>query len=233
MGLRRSAMGRAVSLLLVARAASNDDALPALLGSFPESFAFGVATAAYQIEGATDEGGRGPSIWDTFSAMPGKTFGGDTGAVADDFYHKFRDDVALMASLGVRRYRMSLAWPRLLPDGGGAALNPAGVAFYVAVFEELQKYGIEPLVTLYHWDLPQALDDAYGGWLDREIVADFATYADLCFAAFGDYATSWTTFNEALTFIGEGYGDGTLAELWMRKVIDQLPEELPVVGEVA
>ena len=112
-------LSRAAALLLVARAASNDDALPALLGSFPESFAFGVATAAYQIEGATDEGGRGPSIWDTFSAMPGKTFGGDTGAVADDFYHKFRDDVALMASLGVRRYRMSLAWPRLLPDGGG------------------------------------------------------------------------------------------------------------------
>ncbi|KAH8046062.1 beta-glucosidase [Aureococcus anophagefferens] len=202
---------RVASLLLVACATSNDDALPALLETFPESFAFGVATAAYQIEGATDEGGRGPSIWDTFSAMPGKTFGGDTGAVADDFYHKFRDDVALMASLGVTRYRMSLAWPRLLPDGGGAALNPAGVAFYVAVFEELQKYGIEPLVTLYHWDLPQALDDSYGGWLDREIVADFANYADLCFAAFGDYATSWTTFNEALTFIGEGYGDGVHA----------------------
>ena len=213
MRLRQSAMGLLphAIFLLVARAASNDDALPALLGSFPESFAFGVATAAYQIEGATDEGGRGPSIWDTFSAMPGKTFGGDTGAVADDFYHKFRDDVALMASLGVRRYRMSLAWPRLLPDGGGAALNPAGVAFYVAVFEELRKYGIEPLVTLYHWDLPQALDDSYGGWLDRDIVADFATYADLCFAAFGDYATSWTTFNEALTFIGEGYGDGVHA----------------------
>ncbi|KAH8079171.1 beta-glucosidase [Aureococcus anophagefferens] len=202
---------RVASLLLVACATSNDDALPALLETFPESFAFGVATAAYQIEGATDEGGRGPSIWDTFSAMPGKTFGGDTGAVADDFYHKFRDDVALMASLGVTRYRDVAAWPRLLPDGGGAALNPAGVAFYVAVFEELQKYGIEPLVTLYHWDLPQALDDSYGGWLDREIVADFANYADLCFAAFGDYATSWTTFNEALTFIGEGYGDGARA----------------------
>ncbi|KAH8049845.1 beta-glucosidase [Aureococcus anophagefferens] len=202
---------RVASLLLVACATSNDDALPALLETFPESFAFGVATAAYQIEGATDEGGRGPSIWDTFSAMPGKTFGGDTGAVADDFYHKFRDDVALMASLGVTRYRMSLAWPRLLPDGGGAALNPAGVAFYVAVFEELQKYGIEPLVTLYHWDLPRALGDSYGGWLDREIVADFANYADLCFAAFGDYATSWTTFNEALTFIGEGYGGGVHA----------------------
>ena len=207
-------MAAAIARLLLAAApplAVSSAQLPARLAALPADFEFGVATAAYQIEGGAFEGGRGPSIWDTFAHTPGRTFGGDTGDVADDHYHRFREDVALMKSLGVRRYRMSLSWPRLLPRGRGAALNEAGVAFYAALFEELRRAGIEALVTLYHWDLPQALEDDYGGWLGRRVVDDFADYADLCFAAFGDSVASWTTFNEALTFIGEGYGDGVHA----------------------
>ena len=137
---------------------------------FPEGFMWGTATASYQIEGAPTAGGRGPSIWDTFSATPGKTHNAETGAVACDHYHRFREDVALMRALGLRAYRLSLSWPRLLPRGRGPALAPDGVRFYAELLDALAAAGITPLVTLYHWDLPQALEDEYGGWLDRRVL---------------------------------------------------------------
>src|SRR3954452_6794541 len=126
---------------------------------FPDGFLWGAATASYQIEGAVAQDGRTPSIWDTFSHTPGKVLGGDTGDVADDHYHRWREDVDLMASLGLRAYRFSLAWPRLQPDARGA-LNPKGVDFYAGLAEALLERGIQPWATLYHWDLPQVLEDA-------------------------------------------------------------------------
>src|SRR6266545_618505 len=142
---------------------------------FPEGFAWGAATASYQIEGAVAEGGRGPSIWDTFSHTPGAVTGGHTGNVADDHYHRYQQDVALLAELGASHYRFSIAWPRLQPEGRGK-LNPAGVDFYSRLVEALLGAGIEPWVTLYHWDLPQALEDA-GGWPHRDTASRFADYA--------------------------------------------------------
>ena len=143
--------------------------------NFPDGFAWGTATASYQIEGAVHEGGRSPSIWDTFSRTPGKVDNGDTGDVADDHYHRYEEDVALMADLGVGWYRFSLAWPRLQPDGRGA-LNDAGVDFYERLIEALLAKDITPWVTLYHWDLPQVLEDA-GGWPERDTAERFAEYA--------------------------------------------------------
>ena len=130
--------------------------------SMPAGFVFGVATAAYQIEGAVHEDGRGPSIWDTFSHTPGRVAGGDTGDVACDHYHRYAEDIALMRDLGVDRYRFSVAWPRVQPDGSGA-INPAGLDFYSRLVDALLDNGIRPAATLYHWDLPQPLEDA-GGW---------------------------------------------------------------------
>jgi beta-glucosidase len=144
---------------------------------FPEGFVWGAATASYQIEGAVAEGGRRPSIWDTFAHTPGKVFGGDTGDVADDHYHRYDQDVALLADLGATHYRFSLAWPRLQPDGRGP-LNPAGADFYERLVDALLAKGVQPWVTLYHWDLPQALEDA-GGWPAREVASRFAEYAGL------------------------------------------------------
>ena len=132
----------------------------------PPGFAWGTATASYQIEGAVGEDGRGPSIWDPFSHRPGAVLGGDTGDVADDHYHLYREDVALLADLGVTHYRFSLAWPRLQPSGQGP-VNPAGLDFYQRLVDELLARDIQPLVTLYHWDLPQPLEDA-GGWPVRD-----------------------------------------------------------------
>lgn len=185
--------------------------LPDGLQRFPSDFAWGSATAAYQIEGGAKEGGRGPSIWDTFSHIPGNTLGNETGDVADDHYHRYDEDIALMKSLGLKHYRMSLSWSRLLPTGRGSTFNPAGLAFYTAVFESLNKSGISPLVTVYHWDIPQTLEDEYGGWRGEAVVDDFAAFADMAFKHFSPWVKSWTTFNEALTFIGEGYGDGVHA----------------------
>ena len=133
---------------------------------FPQGFVWGAATAAYQIEGAARDDGRGPSIWDTFSRTPGKVFAGHTGDVACDHYHRYRDDVALMAELGLDAYRFSVAWPRIQPDGTGP-VEPRGLDFYDRLVDELAAHGIRPLVTLYHWDLPQALEDV-GGWTARE-----------------------------------------------------------------
>lgn len=162
--------------------------------TFPDRFIWGAATASYQIEGAVREEGRSPSIWDTFSHTPGKTWNGDTGDVACDHYHHVEQDVALMRELGLDAYRFSIAWPRIIPDGTGAA-NQAGIDFYSRLVDTLLTNGITPVVTLYHWDLPQVLEDR-GGWLNRDIADWFTTYASLTTAALGDRVRHWTTLNE-------------------------------------
>ncbi|MBE3599774.1 MAG: beta-glucosidase [Limnochordaceae bacterium] len=163
-------------------------------GGFPPGFLWGAATAAYQIEGAVDEGGRGESIWDRFSHTPGKTRDGDTGDVACDHYHRYRDDVRIMRELGLAAYRFSVAWPRIFPEGRGRP-NPDGVAFYERLLDELEKAGIQPVVTLYHWDLPQALQDR-GGWPHRDTAYRFADYAAWMFDRLGDRVPYWITHNE-------------------------------------
>jgi beta-glucosidase len=162
--------------------------------SFPKGFIWGTATAAYQIEGAVGEDGRGESIWDRFSHTPGKVFNGDSGDVACDHYHRFKDDIALMRELGVQAYRFSIAWPRIFPNGRGQ-INQAGLDFYQRLTEELLTNGITPMATLYHWDLPQALQEA-GGWANRETAQAFAEYADRASRTLGDRIKTWITINE-------------------------------------
>jgi beta-glucosidase len=154
---------------------------------FPDGFLWGAATSAYQVEGAVDEDGRVPSIWDTYTHTPGKIDGGGTGDVACDHYHRWREDLDLLAGMNLNAYRFSIAWPRLH--------DPRGVAHYDAVIDGLLERGIEPVVTLYHWDLPQALEDT-GGWLNRDTVERFAEYARTCFDAYGDRVRWWLTINE-------------------------------------
>jgi beta-glucosidase len=169
-------------------------------------FELGVATAAYQIEGAVHQDGRGPSIWDTFSHTPGRTAGGDTGDIACDHYNRYADDVALMGELGVDSYRFSVAWPRIQPEGKGAA-SPAGLAFYDRLVDSLLEQGIAPALTLYHWDLPQALEDG-GGWRNRETAQRFAEYAALVHAHLGDRVQRWITLNEPWCSSFLGYASG-------------------------
>ena len=178
------------------------DALP----PFPTGFQVGVSTASYQIEGAVDEDGRGPSIWDTFSHTPGRTADGDTGDVACDHYHRYAEDLDLMAELGVDAYRFSIAWSRVLPGGTGA-VNRAGLDFYDRLVDALLARGIAPLPTLFHWDLPQALEDR-GGWLDRDTAARFADYAGLVAGQLGDRVRRWITLNEPVIHMAEGYAFG-------------------------
>jgi beta-glucosidase len=173
---------------------------------FPKGFAWGTATASYQIEGAVEEGGRSPSIWDTFSHTPGKVQDGDTGDVADDHYHRYQEDVDLMAGLGVGWYRFSLAWPRLQPDGRGA-LNEAGVDFYSRLVDTLLAKDIQPWVTLYHWDLPQVLQDE-GGWPLRDTAERFAEYASAVYERLHDRVRHWTTLNEPWVSAFLGYATG-------------------------
>ena len=161
---------------------------------FPADFVWGTATAAYQIEGATRVDGRGQSIWDTFSRRPGAIVGGDTGDIADDHYHRFRDDVALIRQLGLDAYRFSVAWPRIQPDGRGAP-NQAGIDFYRRLAEDLLENGITPWATLYHWDLPQALEDS-DGWMNRDTAHRFAEYAGIVAEQLGDVVGNWITLNE-------------------------------------
>lgn len=175
----------------------------------PAGFLFGAATAAYQIEGAANADGRGPSIWDTFSHQPGRVLGGDTGDVAVEHYHRYREDVALMAGLGLQAYRFSISWPRVQPDGRGP-LNQAGVDFYSRLVDELLAAGIEPWPTLYHWDLPQPLEDA-GGWPERATAERFADYAGAISTALGDRVSQWTTLNEPWCSAFLGYGSGVHA----------------------
>jgi beta-glucosidase len=174
---------------------------------FPTDFLWGAATAAYQVEGAACEDGRTPSIWDTLSHTPGLVLGGDTGDVACDHYHRYRDDVALMARLGLRSYRFSVSWPRVQPGGRGPA-NRAGLDFYHRLVDELLAHDIAPWITLYHWDLPQELEDA-GGWPNRDTAARFAEYASLVHDALGDRVPYWTTLNEpwCSAFLGYSSGD--------------------------
>lgn len=179
----------------------------ARLADFPADFLWGVATAAYQVEGAWDQGGRGPSIWDTFSHTPGKTHNGDTGDEAVDHYHRFPEDIAIMAELGVRAYRFSISWSRLIPDGTGD-VNPEGVDFYRRLCLGLAEHGITPVATLYHWDLPQALQDR-GGWPNPDSVAWFVEYARKAKEHLGDLIGIWSTFNEpwCTAFLGHSAGE--------------------------
>ena len=176
---------------------------------FPEGFRWGTATSAYQIEGATQEDGRGVSIWDTFARLPGKIRDGANADIADDHYHLYKEDVALMKAMGVSTYRFSIAWPRLFPEGRGVA-NPKGLAFYDRLVDELLANGIEPYATLYHWDLPQALQDR-GGWESRETVEAFAAYAGFVAAKLSDRVGHFFTLNEIRTFVELGYGSGIFA----------------------
>jgi beta-glucosidase len=180
--------------------------VPGALVTFPPDFLWGAATAAYQIEGATREDGRGTSIWDTFSGTPGRVRNGDTGNIAADHYHRFEQDVALMAELGLRAYRFSIAWPRIQPDGRGPALQ-RGLDFYRRLVDCLLDHGIEPWVTLYHWDLPQVLEDE-GGWPNRDLAERFADYAALVYGALYDRVGYWTTLNEPWCSAFVGYASG-------------------------
>jgi len=179
---------------------------------FPPGFTFGSATAAYQVEGAFDEDGRGPSIWDTFSKTPGKVSNGDTGDVACDHYHRWESDLDLMKELGLGAYRFSIAWPRIQPDGPSTGartgwVNQRGIDFYSRLVDGLLERGIRPVATLYHWDLPQVLEDA-GGWPVRATADAFEEYAAIMGGALGDRVHTWTTLNEPWCSAYLGYGQG-------------------------
>ena len=174
--------------------------------SFPSDFIWGAATASYQIEGAAHEDGRGESVWDRFCATPGKVRNGDSGEVACDFYHRYRDDVGLMRELGLDAFRFSVAWPRVLPEGRGR-VNEAGLDFYDRLVDELLAHEIEPFVTLFHWDTPQALEDV-GGWPARSTAEAFVEYAEVVAARLGDRVRHWITHNEPWVYawIGHSWG---------------------------
>jgi beta-glucosidase len=175
--------------------------------SFPPDFAWGVATSSYQIEGAVAEGGRGESVWDVFCRKPGVIRDGDTGDVAADHYHRWAIDVEMMAELGVTAYRFSIAWPRVQPDGKGPA-NEAGLDFYDRLTDALLARGIAPVPTLFHWDLPQPLEDEQGGWLSRDTAQRFAEYAELAAERLADRIPLWITLNEPFVVMAFGYALG-------------------------
>ena len=174
--------------------------------AFPKGFLWGSATASYQVEGAVNEDGRGPSIWDTFSHLPGKTNNGDTGDVANDHYHLYKSDIALMKSLGLQTYRFSVAWSRIFPTGTGTP-NPKGIDFYSRLVDELLAAGIQPYCTLFHWDLPQALEDK-GGWQSRDTSEAFGAYAGTISEHLSDRVKHFMTLNEMKSFVDIGYRDG-------------------------
>jgi beta-glucosidase len=174
--------------------------------AFPSDFVWGAATAAYQVEGAATEDGRGESIWDRFSATPGKVVNGDTGAVACDTYHRYAEDIGLMRSLGIGAFRLSVAWPRILPEGRGR-VNQAGLDFYDRLVDDSLANGLDPYVTLYHWDLPQVLEDR-GGWPARETVEAFTEYTEVVVSRLGDRVRHWITQNEPWVASWLGYGLG-------------------------
>jgi beta-glucosidase len=177
--------------------------------SFPRGFLWGSATASYQVEGAVKEEGRGPSIWDTFSHTPGKTHNGDTGDIADDHFHLYKTDIGLMKSLGLKVYRFSISWSRVFPEGTGTP-NPKGLDFYNRMLDTLLDAGIQPYCTLYHWDLPQTLQDK-GGWENRDTAKAFADYAGYTAGKLSDRIQHFMTMNEIRTFTELGYGNGTHA----------------------
>ncbi|KAK9139345.1 hypothetical protein Scep_009026 [Stephania cephalantha] len=173
---------------------------------FPSDFIFGAGTSAYQVEGAVDEDGRSPSIWDTFTHQ-GKMSDKSTADVAADGYHKYKEDVKLMSDMGLEGYRFSISWSRLLPNGRGA-INPKGLEYYNNLIDELVYNGIQPHVTVHHLDLPQILEDEYAGWLSPKIIDDFTAFADVCFREFGDRVSHWTTINEPNVMAIAGYDQG-------------------------
>jgi beta-glucosidase len=177
--------------------------------AFPKNFFWGAATAAYQIEGARNEDGKGESIWDRFVRIPGKIKNGDTGDVACDSYHRWREDIALLQAMNLNSYRFSISWPRIQPNGTSSP-NAKGVDYYSHLIDALLELHIRPLVTLYHWDLPQSLEDA-GGWPNRDTASRFAAYAEICARAFGDRVSDWVLFNEPLAFTYRGYLEGAHA----------------------
>jgi beta-glucosidase len=173
---------------------------------FPASFVWGAATASFQIEGGMDADGKGPSIWDAFCRVQGAVLNGDTGDVADDHYHRWQEDIALMKDMGLPAYRFSIAWPRVLPEGRGA-VNQAGLDFYDRLVDGLMNAGITPFVTLYHWDLPQVLQEK-GGWANRAIIDDFACYTEIVAQRLGDRVKDWITLNEPHVFAYVGHYAG-------------------------
>ncbi len=174
------------------------------LDDFPKDFLWGAASAAYQIEGGYDADGKGASVWDNFTKIPGKTFEGTNGDVAVDHYNRYKEDVKLMADMGLKAYRFSVSWSRILPEGTGE-INEAGLLFYENLIDELNKNHIEPVLTLYHWDIPQALQDKYNGWESRQAIEDFDTYARVLFERFKNKVKYWVSFNEQNVFTAMGY----------------------------
>ncbi|XP_052178440.1 beta-glucosidase 12-like [Diospyros lotus] len=206
-------------LIVVQRAvtASTDPSWPASAplkrSSFPHGFLFGTASASYQYEGGAKEGGRGPSIWDTFThKYPGKIKDGSNGDVAIDSYHRYKEDVGIMKEMGLDAYRFSISWSRILPRGKlSGGVNKEGIKYYNNLINELLRKGIKPFVTLFHWDLPQALEDEYGGFLSPKIVDDYRDYAEVCFREFGDRVKHWITLNEPWSYTTAGYATGLFA----------------------
>lgn len=190
---------------------------------FPHSFIWGTSTSAYQIEGAFETDGRLPSVWDTFSVTPGRVLNGDTGKIACEHYTRYPEDIKLMADLGIKHYRFSLSWCRLIPEGRGK-VNEAGVDFYQRLVDCLLEHNITPYITLFHWDTPQALEDLYGSWQSREIAQDFADYATLAVSRLGDRVTNWITLNEISCFTHMSYGVGKIPAHAPGKVVKSLKD---------
>uniref|UniRef100_A0A8C3KAE9 beta-glucosidase n=1 Tax=Calidris pygmaea TaxID=425635 RepID=A0A8C3KAE9_9CHAR len=178
-------------------------------GTFPEDFTWGVSSAAYQIEGGWDADGKGPSIWDNFTHVPGNIKNNDTGDIACDSYNKVEEDIYLLRALGVKNYRFSLSWPRIFPNGRNNSINSHGVDYYNRLIDGLVANNITPIITLYHWDLPQALQDI-GGWESSALIDLFDSYADFCFRTFGDRVKFWITINEPQVIAWASYGSGEL-----------------------
>jgi beta-glucosidase len=196
----------AISTLATSSAEAQGTPTQPAAHKFPQGFLWGSATAAYQVEGAYNEDGRGPSIWDTFSHTPGKTNNGDTGDVANDHYHRYKEDVQLMKALGLKTYRFSVSWPRIFPQGTGTP-NPKGLDFYNRLVDELLANNIQPYCTLFHWDLPQALEDK-GGWQSRDTSEAFANYAGYVAEHLSDRVKHFMTLNEMRSFVDIGYQEG-------------------------
>ncbi|KAJ4810412.1 Beta-glucosidase [Rhynchospora pubera] len=190
---------------------SDGDTKEVSRSDFPDDFVFGVATSAYQIEGARREGGKGDSIWDVFSENKDNILDKSTGDVAVDHYHRYKEDIELMAKLGFGAYRFSISWPRIFPDGLGTKINEEGVTFYNNLINFMLDKGLQPFATLYHWDLPYNLQTTIGGWLSDKIADYFELYAEACFANFGDRVKHWITINEPLQTSVNGYGEGNFA----------------------
>lgn len=198
---------------------------------FPKDMKWGAATAAYQIEGAANEDGRGPSIWDTFAKTPGKVFNGDNGDLATDSYHRYEEDIAIMKDLGISVYRFSVSWPRVIPNGTGD-VNQKGLDFYHNFVDKLLENGIEPMCTLYHWDLPQALQD-HGGWENRETIQAFVDYATLMFKEFEGKIKHWITFNEpwCASFLSNYLGEHAPGKRDLQTAMDVAHHILVAHGE--